>query len=646
MNNFRPPAVPLLVFDPYFSVWSFSDNLYDEPTRHWTGAKNAMAGMVKCGDKVWRFMGKIADREYYYYEPDTIEQIDLTVGPTITEYVFENERIRLTVKFINPVIADDLMLLSRPVGYIEYEAVSKFGEDVEVYFDISAELCVDDYQKKVRLYKGKYGLYCGNVEQKVLNKSGDDVRIDWGYLHLLDKEAYFCNAFTGRNEFVLGKCENIYKENEVLSIYVDNPVMAVVKKGNKGTVAIAYDDVKSIKYFGTELDAYYKINGDSFEDICADALVNYDKIKKQCIDFDFNFINNAKKISDKYSDIVSLSYRQAIASHKLCFDEHGLLFISKECFSDGCAATVDVTYPSMPLFLVLNPKLVKGMLRPIFEFANTDLWDFEFAPHDVGIYPIIDKQAYGYEKDDPEWIISRQMPIEECANMIICVYAICRVTGCNDYATENKELLLKWGNYLLDHGKKPGNQLCTDDFNGHLDNSCNLSIKAIIALYACGDLFNIAQYKEKAIEYAEWWKSNAKENDHYKLAFDADNTWSIKYNMIWDKIFGFQLFKDIYKTEIDFYMTKLTKYGIPIDSRGSVAKNDWIMWAAALSEDFNNRDAIVESVWNMINETKTRVPITDHYDVETGLQWRWAEYYTWQGFQNRSVVGAFAILML
>ena len=646
MNKFRPSAVPLLVFDPYFSIWSFSDNLYDEPTRHWTGAKNAMVGLVRCGDNVWRFMGKIADREYYYCEPDAILQTDLKVNPTITEYTFQNDELKLIVRFINPLTADDLKLMSRPVGYIEYEAYSKSNEDVEVYFDISAEACVDDYQKCVKLYDGEYGIYCGNCEQKILNKKGDDVRIDWGYLHLLDKDAYFCGAFTGRNEFVLGKCEKKYKAGDVLSVYTDNPAMAVVKKGNSGRIAIGYDDLKSLEYFGRQLDAYYKVDGDTFDDVCADAISNFEKIKKKCLEFDEKLINMAKKISDKYEDIISLSYRQSIAAHKLCFDEKGLVFISKECFSDGCAATVDVTYPSMPLFLKLNPELVIGMLRPIFEFAKTDLWNFEFAPHDVGIYPIIDKQSYGYEKDDPEWILSRQMPVEECANMLICTYAICNALGSKAYAIQNKELLTKWADYLLKFGKIPENQLCTDDFNGHLDKNCNLSIKAIIGLYACGEMFDMPEYKEKAKEYALWWKENAKEDDHYKLAFDADNSWSIKYNMVWDKIFGFGLFDDVYKTETDFYITKLLKYGIPLDSRGTVAKNDWIMWAAAMCDTADKRDKIIESVWNMINETKTRVPIPDHYDAKTGMQECWAEYYTWQGFQNRSVVGGFAVLLL
>lgn len=646
MNEFRPPAVPLLVFDPYFSIWSFADRLYDEPTRNWTGARNAMAGIVKCGSNIWKFMGKVADGEYYYCEPDVIEQTNLKVSPTITEYTFENDMLKLIIRFINPLVIDDLKLLSRPVGYIEYEAYSKGNEDIEVYFDISAEVCVNDYQQQVKLYQGSNGIYCGNVEQKPLNKKGDAVRIDWGYLHLLDKDAYFCNAFTGRNEFILGRCNKKFVSGEVLSVYLDNPAMAVIKKGNSGRIAIGYDDVKSIEYFGKQLDAYYKIDGETFDDICADAIKRFDSIKEKCLDFDNKLINMTRKISDKYENIVSLSYRQTIAAHKLCFDEKEMVFISKECFSNGCAATVDITYPSMPLFLKLNPELIIAMLSPVLKFAKTDLWKYEFAPHDVGIYPIIGKQAYGYEKNDPEWTLSRQMPVEECANMLICTYAICEAVGSNVYAYENKELLTKWGEYLLKYGKIPENQLCTDDFGGHIDKNCNLSVKAIIGLYACGKLFDIPEYMKKAEEYAVWWKENAKEEDHYKLAFEEKDTWSLKYNMVWDKVFGFDLFDDVYKVETDFYMTKLMKYGLPLNSRGMIAKNDWIMWVAALCETEEKRDAIIDSVWNMINETKTRVPITDYYYIESGMQKRWAEYYTWNGFQNRSVVGAFAILLL
>ena len=66
----------------------------------------------------------------------------------------------------------------------------------------------------------------------------------------------------------------------------------------------------------------------------------------------------------------------------------------------------DSSYPSMPLFLLYNPRLVEAMMRPIFRYARSDAWPYPFAPHDAGYYPLLNGQTYGMEME-------RQMPVED-----------------------------------------------------------------------------------------------------------------------------------------------------------------------------------------------------------------------------------------
>src|SRR5439155_5335018 len=95
----------------------------------------------------------------------------------------------------------------------------------------------------------------------------------------------------------------------------------------------------------------------------------------------------------------------------------------------------------------------------------------------------------------------------------------------------------------------PENQLSTDDFAGHLAHRANPSIKAIEALAAysvladmTGDKQEAADYRGTAEEFAKKWETLAVEGDHYRLAFDKPGTWSQKYNLVWDRLLGLNLF--------------------------------------------------------------------------------------------------------
>lgn len=664
-NNFRPAAVPLVTVDPYFSVWSMSDNLMYDHTRHWTTAPSGMVGMINIDGKVWKFMGRLEPGAKLYEtktDPDGMEQKSLSVSPLTTTYVFEAAGVGLTVKFTTPLLPDDLQLLSRPASYINFSVYSTDNRthQVKIYFDVTGEWCVNTADQKVVWSGERHAdieiLRMGTEEQKVLNRSGDDLRIDWGYLYLAvpgSSASSFMKPYTVRKEFAGTGTVKGYSENCIPGKVSDSmPVIGTVldfgtvgeHPGNR-FVLLAYDDVFSIEYFNRPLKAYWKKDGLTVQDIIAHAVSGFDKIIARCAQFDEKVITAATRAGgEKYAQLLALSYRQVIAAHKLVLDEKGeILFISKECFSNGCMATVDVSYPSIPMFLLYNPELVEGMLRPIFEYSRREEWIFDFAPHDIGTYPLANGQKYSH--DGKKLIDTYQMPLEECGNMLIMTAAVSLVRNDFQLARENMDLLEKWARYLLEYGMDPGEQLCTDDFAGKLAHNTNLSIKAIIGIgcYALllsqtGRKAESSEYMQKAGEMAIKWERMASEEDHYKLAFDTAGSWSLKYNLVWDKLLGLNLFDDkIREKEVAYYLKKQNKYGTPLDSRRAFTKSDWLVWAASLAsskEDFVN---MINPLWDFVNETSIRTPFTDFYGTLDGLQ---------REFQHRSVLGGIFIGLL
>lgn len=658
--NFRPPSVPLVTVDPYFSVWSSADHLYDDHTRHWTNKIHGMVGLAIIDGKPKRFMGKAALQDQSEFpEPEALVQTDVTVEPVTTRYTFQGGGIELNVQFTTPLLLDDLDLLSRPVTYVTFQVRSIDGEShqVKIYFDVTGEWCVHTPDQQVawehRVIEGQLNaMSMGTVEQPILQLAGDDTRIDWGYMVVAvprtPRIRTVIHSVTSRGLYMeTGQLpeDDQYRPRAVS----DNmPVMAAeIDMGIIQEVPVteylmlAYDDIHSIEYFHKPLDAYWKRNGLAFHDMLLMAADQYEEILQRCESFNRELLTESQAAGgEKYRDILALTYRQAIAAHKLVADEAGeVLFFSKENFSNGCIATVDVSYPSIPLFLRYNPELIKGMMRPIYKYAMSRDWTFDFAPHDAGTYPKANGQVYGENK------LEYQMPIEECGNMLLMAAAICKYEGDTDFAREHWEPLTRWAGYLLQNGLDPENQLCTDDFAGHLAHNANLSIKAILGIAAYSfmcDKLNMqegASYLAAAQNMAKEWVSMADAGDHYKLTFDSpDDSWSMKYNLVWDHLLDLHLFpQEIAAKELDYYMHKLNRYGLPLDSRDTYTKSDWLVWCASMSSTQAQFESLISPLWDFMNETPARVPATDWYDTITAEQ---------KNFQNRSVVGGFFIQLL
>jgi hypothetical protein len=655
----RMPATPLVTHDPYFSLWSTSDRLTGGPTRHWTGAQQQLNGIVRIDGASYRYLGDTDS------SIPALNEIDRRVTPTRTIVTLANGKVSIRLCFFTPAFPDDMRVMARPVTYLSWEAQSRDGaeHDVTLYLDASGTIATNTPGEPVvwsrAQIQGLNLLRAGSQRQPVLEQWGDNLRINWGYFYLAVPEAQGAAFLAAGNESdrdrfttsgELPNQDDLDQPRMPQSRYPAPPALNVaIPLGKVGAapvmrhVMLAYDDIYSIEYMHQKLLPYWRTEFATFAAMLEAAEREYPSLEKRAERYDADLEHDLVRAGGpEYAAIAILAFRQAIAAHKLVEDESGVpFFMPKENFSNGSISTVDVIYPSAPMFLFLNPKLVEAQLEPVMRYAQTSHWKFPFAPHDLGVYPLANGQLYGggeISEDD-------QMPVEESGNMILLVAALADAERDAGFAKRYWPLLTKWAEYLLNKGFDPENQLCTDDFAGHLAHNANLSIKAIEALGAyaqlagkLGDHKAAAQYGDAAKSMAARWTEAAADGDHYRLAFDKTGTWSQKYNLVWDTVLGLHLFPTQVAThEVAFYKTHLNPFGLPLDNRATYTKLDWTIWSATLATESGDFQTLVHPVFEFLNQTPDRVPMTDWYDTVSAHQ---------VGFQARSVVGGVYMKML
>lgn len=677
------PAYPLFVKDPYFSIWAPADTLNGGDTIFWTGMRRRLLGVVYADGKAYSFMG-LVDRT----ERLTQTKVELTAFTT--KYEFTCADFDLCVTFTSPLPPDDPMLLSTPVCFFDYTVKPhKALASVSVALLLHEESCYDYKARPVHggVHELKAGesAWLGAKKQMPLSHSADDCAADWGYWYLTGQKAMLFSA-EGLDVFnATGKADFVWTETKPKYIMAYN-VHENVSAEQKGMLSLAFDDTVSIFYFGDWLKGYWTEGGRTIFDAIEESHRDFGKIAARLDAFDKDLKRRAEAYGEDYLLVLYAGLRESIGAHKLVKSREGeLLFLSKECHSNGCIATVDVSYPSVPLYLLYNPELVKGMLRPIFKFAGMHVWSYDFAPHDVGTYPYCLGQIYAYSGitrnfdkkytdhmchavgSQPEdnytypliyqfpgndyYNFNKQMPVEESGNMLIMTAAALVADGDTSLAEANLPALTSWVGYLVKYGLMPGSQLCTDDFAGHLDKNINLSVKAIVGIRAyaiilekLGRADEAKKYVDIAAEYAaEWKKMCCREGMAAPLVFDGDpkETFSLKYNMAFDVMFGTGLFgSDVRETEVDRYIAECNEFGVPLDSRDTYTKSDWILWSASLTDDIEKRKALIGPVAHFLRTTPSHCPFTDWYYTDKGTMR--GEFnsrgYQW-GMKNRSVQG-------
>jgi hypothetical protein len=620
-DSIRPPATPLIVRQPYVSVWQATDDLNGSVSTFWAGQAKPMAGIVRIDGKPYAFLGNPSGANGPI---PLIHQTALQITATQSIYTFVGSGIKLTVDFLSPVEATDIRRQSIPLGYIISSAKSADGDthSVQVYFDITGDWATGDSKAPINWQRQSTVDATGRAiaftsasnRQAILTETGDSA--DWGKaiwatedLPNVSNQAGAATAVRG-DFCVSGALTDSVDTDQPRALSDRLPVFAfAIDLGQVSTVAslpivIVAGTTRdpSVSYLGTPVHPLWMSYWPYWQDMTT---------------FFLGDAADALKRADKLDSRIQKDAEKAGGAH---YAEHdiGSSYPRADGHNDG-----------------------GGENMPVEESANM----------------LIMTAAY-----------LRYAPMVDAQN----------------YAQQHYRILKQWADYLIAipprgesaNALDPQNQNQTDDFTGPIAHSVNLALKGILGVGAMGQIAGYAGNADDQSLYAfaanamiQQWAQLAQSADgsHLLLQYvepdtpvaetDPEAAWSLKYNAFPDKLLGLNLVpRAITQEEAKFYASKSTSFGVPLDNRHNYTKTDWELWTAASTEDkalrqtlidgvynfANNsiarvlRQTLIDGVYNFANNSIARVPFSDWYDAATGQQ---------VGFEARPVIGGIYALL-
>ncbi|CZT03416.1 probable glutaminase A [Rhynchosporium agropyri] len=654
----RPPAIPLAVKSPYMSTWlevgsdgGSGGNLAGSWPRFWAGpqpgpvagrngAVTGWAGFIKVDGEAYTWMGAASVNGW---TPTLVTQDSFEYTSQRSTFILNaGGKVTMNVTFLSPLTPKDIKRQSIIGTYLSVTVSSRDGanHDVQLYADTSAEWVNPTHNQEPVAWS--YSVQNGVASHKSFQRTESEFNADypddaahWG-------NWYWSTASTPSMSYQSGSDQtvrSIFLSNSVLPDTQDTEYRAISSRWPVFAFSNALGSVGNTPVSTLYTIVHAQKNAIYFNG--ANGLVSLPSLWTSYWSTDLGMVNyfhkdwpsNTGALDHKiavdslntggqdYLTITSLSARQAFGAVQLCGTPAKPYLFLKEISSDGNTQTVDVLFPTMPIFLYLNPSLVKYMLDPLYENQEAGRFPQTYSLHDLGAnYP----RAIGHPTGDGE-----PMPLEECGNMIIATLAYVQRTGDTAYLSQHYKILKQWTGYLVQEALIPAYQLSTDDFQGQLANQTNLALKGIIAIEAMsvvarkiGNLADAKTYTDIAHDYIAKWQDLAVVKNanppHTNLAYQDPQSHGLLYNLYGDALLGLNLVpKSIYSMQSTFYPSVAQTYGVPLDTRNVFTKSDWEMWVAAISTP-STKSMFISKLANWINTTPTNRAFSDLYNTQTG----------------------------
>jgi hypothetical protein len=675
----RPPAVPLIVRQPYVSTWLQATALPGTWQTFWAGQITAMGGFVIIDGAPYMIMGSpglVLNVPNGNYGPQTttfgfeaaLSQTLLEVTPTRSTFTLQGGGIQVVIDFLSPVEPGDLRRQSVPFGYVKVTTSSIDGaaHAVKVYLDISGEWLSGDRGQQFTWAPSVVPYSGGSLQTWALQLANPtplseiNNQAEWGTTIWSTPVTPGLTWQSGpandvRAQFMANGALGNTNDTNYTAINDNYPVFAfAVDLGQVGgrpqSLLYTLGQVRTpaISFLGTDLAPLWSTYWSDWQSMLGDVVADAPAAWQRAEALDNSITGQATAVGGQdYAALCALSLRQAYAGTELVVGPDGSPWaFLKEISSDGDTSTVDVLFPASPVWVYLDPTYLSLLLDPLFAYAEGGGWTAPFAEHDLGPYPT----ATGYPGNGGE-----NMPVEETANMIIMAAAFAQgAPGASTtaYLKKHYPTLTSWATYLTQNLPDPGFQNQTDDFAGPIAHSVNLAIKGIVAVAAMaqiatvvGDQASAAAYRADAQGFVKTWLTDAQDpsGTHLDLTYNGsgggNGTWGTVYNAYADDLLGTGLIPESVKAEqAAWYASVSNLFGVPLQIPHSYAKTDWQMWVAAWLRDYPIKGELIAREYLYANTTPSRVPFSDLYDTISGDQ---------VGFQARPVQGGiFALLAL
>ncbi|KAL3963210.1 hypothetical protein ACCO45_000214 [Purpureocillium lilacinum] len=624
----RLPAVPLAVRSPYLNVWlngkrdgSPSGYLPGNWPVFWSQYIQGWQGFIRVDGHVYNWMGNAPGGD------GLVNQTSLEYTSTRSVFTFNVvDKVEMMVEFLSPVYPEDLRRQSVTSSYINISVKSLDGKthSVQIYSDVSGEWASGDNSQVIQWESVakdgvRYHKFWRKEQQKFTEQNEVAAWGNWywatgdqrGVSYQIGSDGDVRGQFLNKG-YLTGEIDTNFRAVRdrwpVFGLARDLGFVAGTAKSTLFTIGFTQDE--AINFQGKEdntrsVPALWKEYFNE-QDLVTFFYKDFDYASHYANRLDLRIARDSEAAAGRdYATITTLAVRQVFGALAYTNTKDSPLVFLKEISSNSDIQTVDVIFPAFPIMLYLNPDMIKWTLEPLLENGRYH-------------YP----NSWAQRKHNDQ------------------------------YLADNWDLLEKWAGYLIEDAKIPANQLSTDDFAGHLANQTNLAIKGIIALEAMsqiakktGHKTHAANYTEIAHEYLEFWTNHGinhnAEPKHTVLQYDNPDTYGLLYNVYSDKVLNLNFIpQEIYDMQSDFYPTIENEYGVILDTRGTLTKLDWEMWAAAVAKP-ETRYMFISKIASWINRTTTWRAYTDLYDTKDGGYPRGIE------FTARPVQGGvFSILAL